>query len=116
MMDSDARLKSLEIGQATTQEAILAIKDTLKGIGDSLETIATLETHHQYTRESINRAFVEIKRVNERVTKLSERVQALEIQLPGLVEARGWIILAMLSIVASVGGALIYIAMHMPIK
>jgi len=114
------RLHALEVGQATTQEAIISIRDALQsfskaldGIKKSMETIATLETHHDYTRQSIARAFVQIKKTEDEVQAVSKRVTEIEKVVPSLVEARGWVILGMLGTLAIVFGAVIYMVVKL---
>ena len=113
-LDTDGRLRSLELGQLSTQEAILSIRDSIAGIKDAMATIATLETHHTYTRESLGRAFVAINKVEKSMAALAARVVEIEKEMPPLVEARGWMVLGMLGLCAIVLSSVVYVVVKVP--
>jgi MinD-like ATPase involved in chromosome partitioning or flagellar assembly len=113
-LDTEGRLRTLEVGQLSTQEAILSIRDSIAGIKDAMATIATLETHHTYTRESLGRAFVAINKAEKSIAALAARVVEIEKEIPPLVEARGWMVVGMLSLCGIVLGALVYIVIKVP--
>lgn len=70
---------------ALTQYRLEMIEDTLKAVAENLERLSTLEMHHLETREAMSRAF-------DAITKIESRVHSMEMELPTLKLARGWVI------------------------
>ena len=91
--DHEVRLRMLEGNHDELQEAV-------KSIRDSLQSLVRLEERHIETKQSINRAFVELKSVDD-------RVKDIEIEIPALKEVRGWIITGVLGVMGLVGIALL---------
>ena len=83
-------------GDPLTQYRLQMIEDTLKGIRDSLNTLAALEQKHMQTREAIERAFSNIGKIDERVRKI-------EHEMPTLTLVRKWVIGGMIGIISLLG-------------
>lgn len=118
MADMEYRLSRLESDQGD-------LKDAVQSINESLQALVRLEERHAETREALSRAFGEIKensnmiRAVEMVThqspchtvsghaveikKIDSRLTAVELAIPGLVEARSWVVKAILGLVFVVG-------------
>lgn len=93
MADVETRLQLLERGQDDVRDAVVSIKG-------SLESLVRLEERHAETREALGRVFTYTE-------KLEERIEAIEKVLPGLLEARGWVITACMGILSVVGLAVL---------
>jgi hypothetical protein len=72
------RLKVLE-------DAVTDIRAAVKGIDQSLATLARLEERHAETRDGLGRAFKAIEKVDG-------RVKSIEVEIPTLKLTRGWVI------------------------
>lgn len=119
MEDSpEFRIAMLEREQKVVAEAV-------KQISSSLQQLVKLEQHHQETRNSLERAFREIEAIHKETTQqeirislleraipndFDNRFRAIENTMPGLKETRKWVIAGVLGIVATVGMALLGVA------
>lgn len=68
------------------------VKEQIESMSKTLHALAGLEIQHQETRKALERAFTSIERVDRRVDDLDRRQQHVEIAMPGLKEARLWVI------------------------
>ena len=68
------------------------VKAQIDVMNKTLQSLATLEVQHQETRKALERAFTSIERVDRRVDDLDRRQQYVEVAMPGLKEARMWVI------------------------
>lgn len=76
------------------------IDDTLEAMAKNLERLTTLELRHATTREEIDKV---VKAVNSH----DHRIKAVEIEMPMLKTIKGWVVGAVLFMVAMVGAAVI---------
>lgn len=90
---TDLRIENLE-------EAVGEIKQAVRSIDTSLQTLARLEVHHAETRDSITRAFAEI---NDHET----RMRVLEEDAPTMRMIRTWVLAGVVGVVAMVGTAIV---------
>lgn len=128
-MDADVQILTHRVTalEDTMGEVMGEIRDGIKEIAANTGKLAVLEERHAETRDGLNRAFDEIKRLQSdkcetiacanvkancgviegRAGALESRVAAIETAMPGLKETRGWMIaLAGLVLVAVVGALL----------
>ena len=68
------------------------VKDQIERMAQTLHALAGLEIQHQETRKALERSFTSIERVDHRVDDLDRRQQVVEVAMPGLKEARLWVI------------------------
>lgn len=93
---NDIRIAMLERDRDELREAVMSLRDSQASISQSLSRLVSLEERHIETREAISRAFKHIE-------KMGDRVLVIEKAMPGLQEARTWIINGVLSVVGVVG-------------
>ena len=98
--NTEARLKILEIGQDTTNKAIVSIEQ-------SLVKLVRLEERHAETRDAIGRAFAHMEKQDGRIDAQDKRLQLVEQKLPGLTEARTWLVAGMLGCLGLLGIAVV---------
>lgn len=83
----------------TVEKSIEKIENSVAKIADSMALIARLEERHAITREAV-------EKVSQQVENIDGRLVAVEIVVPMLKEARGWLIAGVLGVVAAVGSAI----------
>lgn len=83
----------------TVERSIEKIEASVSKIADSMALIARLEERHAITREAV-------ERVTDQIDNIDGRLVAVEIVVPMLKEARGWLIAGVLGVVAAVGSAI----------
>lgn len=128
-MDADVQILTHRVTalEDTMGSVMGEIRDGIREIAVNTGKLAVLEERHAETRDGLNRAFDEIKRLQSdkcetiacanvkancgviegRAGALESRVAAIETAMPGLKETRGWMIaLAGLVLVAVVGALL----------
>lgn len=128
-MDADVQILTHRVTalEDTMGSVMGEIRDGIREIAVNTGKLAVLEERHAETRDGLNRAFDEIKRLQSDKCEtvacanvkascqtieadakvLESRVAAIETAMPGLKETRGWmIVLAGLVIVAVVGALL----------
>jgi chromosome segregation ATPase len=89
------------------EAALTKVAQAIEDIAASTRLIAHLELKHAETRESLERAFSEITKLQEGCVHIDGRMRTVEIEMPSLVEARKRIDHALYSIVGIVGMAVI---------
>jgi len=92
----DNRVKMLEKDR---DKIVVAIES----IDDSLKILTRLDVKHDETSRGLSRAFHSIEINTSAIEAAKERVRLIETQLPGLNMIRGWVIAAVVGIVALVG-------------
>lgn len=97
---TEFRINSLE-------SAVGKIADAVQEIAQNTTQIAQLEVRHSETRDGLTRAFGEIEKLQKKDTDADTRLKAIEVEMPGLKETRGWVTRAMLAIIAVVGLAVV---------
>ena len=90
----------LEYRVRSLEASVHEIKQAVKSIDESLQTLARLELRHAETRETLSRAFHEVE-------EQEKRIRALEAEAPVTRLISRWVIGAVIGIVALVGIALI---------
>lgn len=76
------------------------MEKTLNDVSESMKQLVILEQKHIETREALGRAFQSISAHDQRITKI-------EAELPTLTLTRGWVISAVIGIIALVAYAVI---------
>lgn len=90
LASTEARIINASI--LSMREDIVEVKTALHGIHSALADLARLEAQHLETRGGMTRAFNEIVLANKRIDAFDERLRPVEIAMPGLIEARKWIV------------------------
>lgn len=94
LQSSEAQLigQMLQVLQSDARDTKVSVEE----INKSLQVLTRLEAQHAETRGALQRAFDTIQKVDEKfdgkVSKHDERLQAIEIVMPGLKEMRKWVI------------------------
>lgn len=91
----------LEYRVASLEAVVREVKDAVKSIDTSLQTLARLEARHSETRESLSRAFTDIE-------DHEKRIRILEADMPTVRMIRNWVIGGMTSCVGLVGIAVVH--------
>lgn len=101
--ETDARLRTLEIQQAATNQAVIAIKDAIQSFKENTDELVNfarkqvqIEERQVHHTQALDRAFQAIKEVGGRVT-------AIEKEMPTTILARGWVFMAAIGIVSLAG-------------
>lgn len=85
------------------EESLSEIRTAIKGIHDSLRTLATLEVRHEQTREALGRAFSALERLESRVGAIEEAMPLLQLTSKwiraGVVSLAGLVIIGAIKIV-----------------
>lgn len=77
---------------AGLREDFVEIKANIRTMSELLAGVATLQADQNSNRAAIDRAFTQIEKANGRIDDADKRLQKIEILVPGLVEARKWLI------------------------
>ena len=112
---TDERLRRVEVDQSEMREVITSLRESQQSISNSLERLVRLEEQHVETREALSRAFAAIEKLamNSHEIKLQipsslePRLRAVEMQMPGLLELRRWLVAGVMSVVGLIGCGLI---------
>lgn len=96
---NETRIALLERDRDELKEAVMSLRDSQASISQSLSRLVALEERHIETRDAIGRAFKHIE-------KIADRLLEIEKAMPGLKEARAWIISGVLAVVGMVGAGL----------
>lgn len=94
--DIYTRLTRLEVTSTNISEDMHDVKDSLKSISTSLQTLAVLEEKHTATAKSLGRAFDELE-------KLKKKQEEIEKKLPIMVLASSWVFKFMLGLIGLLG-------------
>lgn len=73
---------------------------TLGRVADSLQALVKLEAQYGETR-------ADVERLVSSIAKQNDRLQAIEVHMPGLIETRRWVVLGLLAGVGMMGAALL---------
>ena len=92
----------LEYRVASLEAVVREVKDAVKSIDTSLQTLARLEVHHAETRDGLARAFAEIQ-------DHETRVRVIEGEMPTVKLIRNWVIGGVISSVGMIGAAVIHL-------
>ncbi len=87
----------------SVERAVEKIADAVQEIASNTTQIAKLEVRHAETRDSLERAFDEIGRLQGECAKFDDRLKVIEVEMPGLKETRALVmkgILVVLGVVA----------------
>lgn len=93
-----------------TSYRLTMIEKTLEAVSLNLKQLTELEVRHSETRDALGRAFKEL-------TDQSARISTVELEMPTMRLARGWIIAGVIAIVGLVGVAamrVIIAPLHIP--
>ncbi len=77
------------------------IRDGMNGMRQALEALVRIDAEQINFRQSIGRAFDEIKQEREKREKIDERIHLLEVDAPSYRELRRWVIGGVLTGVAA---------------
>lgn len=111
LFQADERLRRVEMEQGETREVIASLRESQQSISNSLERLVRLEEHHIETREALNRAFSAIEKMATTMhevklqipANLEPRLREVEMQMPGLLELRRWLVAGVMSVVGLIG-------------
>lgn len=111
LFQADERLRRVEMEQGETREVIASLRESQQSISNSLERLVRLEEHHIETREALNRAFSAIEKLATTMhevklqipANLEPRLREVEMQMPGLLELRRWLVAGVMSVVGLIG-------------
>lgn len=111
LFQADERLRRVEMEQGETREVIASLRESQQSISNSLERLVRLEEHHIETREALNRAFSSIEKLATTMhevklqipANLEPRLREVEMQMPGLLELRRWLVAGVMSVVGLIG-------------
>jgi len=111
LFQADERLRRVEMEQWETREVIASLRESQQSISNSLERLVRLEEHHIETREALNRAFSAIEKMATTMhevklqipANLEPRLREVEMQMPGLLELRRWLVAGVMSVVGLIG-------------
>lgn len=90
LTSSEARVFTALLG--ALHEDVADMKRSLVGINETLIKLAGLEVQHIATKEALHRAFESIGKTNDRLRSIDERLQKIEVRMPGLIEARAGVV------------------------
>lgn len=107
-MTTDTRLALLEDARNRHDEWRVCVESTLGEISRSISLIAETsrlaEIRHSDHKDTTDRIFMAIEKVQERIDKQSDVIKAIDADLPALRETRKWVIAAILAVVVAAGG------------
>lgn len=97
---TEVRLALLEQSNVTLQQSMKAVLDTQQAIGTAIVQLVESDKHaearHADFRATVDRAFSLIE-------KQDTRIAEMERAMPGLKEARAWLIAGLIAVVAMAG-------------
>ena len=83
LRSSEAQILGLMI--ETVQKDVERVETTVRSIDEKMDALADLKAQQSSNTEALGRAFDALKEHDERITNIEEH-------MPGLKEARGWVI------------------------
>lgn len=92
---------------SAVERAVESIAHAVQEIANNTTQIVRLEMQHAETRAGLERAFEELGKSRIACDKCRERLHVVEVQMPGLLETRSWVLRLMLGVLAIVGVALV---------
>lgn len=102
-MSSDTRLALLEEAHRRHERWGEGIENAVQEIGRSIaiiaETSRQAEMRHADHQKTVDRVFERFDKVDARMDLHDQRMQEMAVHMPGLKEARRWVIGAILTIV-----------------
>lgn len=102
-MSSDTRLALLEEAHKRHEQWGEGIEKAVQEIGRSIaiiaETSRQAEMRHADHQKTVDRVFERFDKVDARMDLHDQRMQEMAVHMPGLKEARKWVIGAILAIV-----------------
>lgn len=102
-MSSDTRLALLEEAHRRHERWGEGIENAVQEIGRSIaiiaETSRQAEMRHADHQKTVDRVFERFDKVDARMDSHDQRMQEMAVHMPGLKEARKWVIGAILAIV-----------------
>lgn len=94
----------LEYRVASLEAVVREVKDAVKSIDISLQTLARLEARHAETREGLERSFAEL---HDHET----RIRNIESEMPTVKLIRNWVITGVVGGISIVGSAIVFAAL-----
>jgi hypothetical protein len=79
---------------------ITSLEKVVKSIDESLKILANIEIKHADTRDSLDRAFLELK-------DQEERLRIVEADMPVIKMVKGWVVSGVIGIIAILGISII---------
>lgn len=92
------------------------IRDGMNGMRQALDALVRIDTEQVNFRQSIGRAFDEIKGESDKREKIEERIHLLEVDAPSYRELRRWVIGGVLTGIVALLGALFTIVFKVVIS
>lgn len=106
-MDIAERLATVE----TKLDGVISgqndMKKTMDTVATSVSLLAVLEEKHNTVSDSMKRAFNGIDKVNVKVESMTEKVHDMEVSLPYLKLASGWVFKAAIGLIGMLGAVAI---------
>lgn len=106
-MSLDDKVSAIEVSVGIIGEKVTAMEQVMVRVAEALERLARLEERHYKQAEGLNRAFVELAKVETKWTAIDDRLSIVEVEMPSLKTTRKWVQAAVVSVVGVVGLALI---------
>lgn len=82
------------------------VENAMQDIAQSLQALTRLEVYHKETKESINRAFIDIRQnrldYEKSCEDVNKRLRIIETQLPILTMTSRWVIAGTIAIISAV--------------
>ena len=94
----------LEYRVNVLESVVGEVKNAVKSIDTSLQTLARLEVHHAETRDGLERAFTDLG-------DHEARMRVIEVEMPTVKLIRNWVIGGVLSSVGMIGAAVFGVLM-----
>lgn len=86
------------------EQTVVRIDGKLDGIAETLQSLARIEERQMSTTERLRNGA-------ETMQDHEERLRAIEVRMPGLVESRKWVVMGVLSGVGMIGAALLHMVL-----
>lgn len=109
---SEQRLNTLE-------QTVIRMDGKLDGIAATLQSLARIEEKQMATTERLREGAETMQDHENRLRavemavpeKLNKRLSDIEVQMPGLVESRKWVIIGVLAGIGMIGSSVIHMAL-----
>ena len=112
LSSTEARVLGTILGDVRND--VSGMREDLRAITTTLQTLAKLEVQHQETRGALDRCFTAQDKLSTRIDGVDDRLQKMEIVMPGLRETRTWIVGLVIGCVGLVFLALAAVVMRPP--
>jgi chromosome segregation ATPase len=98
---------SNEVSNEVLVERLEQVRTDIRSLARNLSEVTSALKHVPLMRQDISNLSAELKKMEERVNTLEESVADIQMAMPGLKEVRKYATMAVIAIMALVGGALL---------